>query len=108
MTTLAVTTLLADSDGWGHGAGWGMGGMMIGMVLFWGAIVLGIVWLARGGLEHQSQRPEATALSVLDRRFAEGALSPNDYLQRRSILTHAAPPHPDHGNESPSEEGMKP
>ncbi len=83
----ALISLLADSDGWdGHG-GWGMGGMMIGMVLFWGAIILGIVWLVRGGLDRRPHTPEETALNVLDRRFAEGTISPDAYEQRRRVLT---------------------
>jgi putative membrane protein len=90
MTTLSVIGILVDSDnGSMHGTGWGMGGMMIWMVLFWGAVILGIVWLIRSGFENRSHRADETALGVLDRRFAEGALSPDDYHQRRSILTGA-------------------
>jgi putative membrane protein len=91
MTTLALISLpLADSNGWGmHGTGW-WAPMMIGMVLFWGAIILGIVWLVRGGFDRRPQGQEETALSLLDRRFAEGALSLDDYHQRRKILSGAA------------------
>ena len=86
MTSLVLINLLADSDSWDMN-GAGMGGMMIGMVLFWGAIIFGIVWFIRSGVEHRQQRPDETALTVLDRRFAEGALSPDDYHERRNILT---------------------
>lgn len=48
--------------------------MMIGMALFWSAIMLGIVWLIRNGTEPQQQQPEETVLAILDRRFAEGAV----------------------------------
>ena len=105
MTTLAMTSLLADSNSWNmHGSGW-WAPMMIGMVLFWGAVVLGIVWLTRGGLERRRQQTEDTALSVLDRRLAEGSLSVDEYSQRRSILMGAPPSPPDTGGHSPAPEG---
>jgi putative membrane protein len=88
MTTLALITLtLADSDGWDmHGGGW-WAPMMIGMVLFWGAIILGIVWLVRNASERQPRGNDQSALEILDRRFAEGALSVDEYHQRRDVLT---------------------
>ena len=64
--------------------------MMIGMGLFWLAIILAVVWLVRDGIEHRPQPAQETALSILDRRFAEGAASLNEYRQRRDILTGAA------------------
>jgi putative membrane protein len=67
--------------------------MMIGMGLFWIAVVVGIVWLARGGIDLRRRPPEETALTILDRRFAEGALSLDDYHRRRDVLTGAAKPH---------------
>ena len=89
MTTLALTNLpLADSWDMHGGWGWGwMAPMMFGMVLFWGAIILGFVWLVRGGFTARQERSEETALTIIDRRFAEGALSLDDYQQRRSVLT---------------------
>lgn len=90
MTTLALIILpLADSDGWDmHGAG-GWAPMMIGMLLFWGAIILGIVWLIRNGIDRRPTLHEQTAVEILDRRFAEGAISPDDYHERKSVLTRA-------------------
>ena len=94
MATYALTSLpLADS--WNMpGAGW-MAVPMIGMALFWGAIILGIIWLIRDGVERRQQPPEESALAILDRRFAEGALAFDDYHQRRNVLTGAPPPRPD-------------
>ena len=69
--------------------------MMIGMALFWGAIILGIVWLIRDGVGRRQPGHEETALTILDRRFAEGALSLEDYHERRSVLTGAAASRPD-------------
>jgi uncharacterized membrane protein len=67
--------------------------MMIGMGLLWLAIIFGVVWLVRDGLEQR--RPEAAsenALAILDCRFAEGAVSLDEYEHRRDVLTGAAAP----------------
>jgi putative membrane protein len=85
-----ASTVLADM--WsanGHmGGGWWIV-MMIWMVFFWGAVIVGIVWLARGGASSQSWRAprEPTPLETLDRRFAEGAISVDEYRERRRMLT---------------------
>ena len=106
MTTLALIGLpLADSwnmhDGWGWG--WMMP-MMFGMALLWGAILLSFVWFVRGGFAPRQQRSEETALTILDRRFAEGALSRDDYHQRRNLLTGGKARRPDTGVRSPASE----
>jgi len=69
--------------------------MMIGMALFWGAIILGIVWLIRNGAETHQRQTEETALTILDRRFAEGAISLEDYRERRDVLTGTTVPRTD-------------
>jgi len=108
MTTIALTNLpLADS--WNMHGGWGWGWMvpmMLGMALFWGAIILGIVWLIRDGVQRREPGPEETALTILDRRFAEGALSPDDYHQRRNVLAGVTTPDPAKGVSSPASEGV--
>ena len=107
MTTLALTNLpLADS--WNMHGGWGsawMVPMMLMMLLFWGAIIFGIFWLVRDGGQRRQTGPEETALTILDRRFAEGILSPDDDHQRRNVLTGANVPDPDKGGRSPAIEG---
>jgi putative membrane protein len=87
-----VAQIVPLADTWGmhgddFGAGW-MALMMIVMVLFWGAVIFGIVWLVRGtvaGRPSSSGDPES-ALHILERRFAEGAISLEDYEARRRIL----------------------
>lgn len=67
--------------------------MMIGMLIFWAVVILGIVWLVREGIG-RAQRPreetpradEETLLAILERRFAEGAISVEDYRTRRDVL----------------------
>lgn len=83
--------MLADT--WMHG-GWGWGWMtlmMVVMVLFWGAVIFGIFWLIRGNVRGDWTPREApvnkeSALEILDRRFAEGAITPEDYQARREVL----------------------
>ncbi|HXH95945.1 MAG TPA: hypothetical protein VNH40_01930 [Gaiellaceae bacterium] len=60
--------------------------MMIGMALFWGALILGVIWLIRDASERRPREHDESALEILDRRFAEGGLSVDDYHQRRDIL----------------------
>jgi putative membrane protein len=89
---IASTVLLADMwDTNGHmGGGWWIV-MMLWMVLFWGAVIFGIVWLVRGGspASWRAGRNE-TPLEILDRRFAEGAISVEEYDQRRETITGRA------------------
>jgi uncharacterized membrane protein len=64
--------------------------MMIGMGLFWVVVIVGIIWLAHDGANLRRPPPEETALTILDRRFAEGDLSLDDYQRRREVLTGVA------------------
>jgi putative membrane protein len=91
-----VAAIMPLADTWGmHGddVGWGwMALMMVVMVLFWGAVIVGIVWLVRsvvrGGTVPSAETPVSreTAVQILERRFAEGALTPEDYRARRDVL----------------------
>jgi putative membrane protein len=62
--------------------------MVLGMVLFWALVIVGVIWLVRE-LTSRGGRlgREPDALEVLDRRLAEGTISPDDYRERRAILT---------------------
>jgi len=88
-----IANLVPLADTWGMhgdiGTGWWIL-MMLGMVLFWGAIILGVVWLVRGGLTPDRGSRAETALEVLDRRLADGSISPEEYAERRKILTGAS------------------
>ena len=82
MPTGDVGALIAD--GW-HMNGWWMGGMMIWMVIFWGALIAGVVWLARGGPGRRPSRDQE-AHAILATRFAEGAISLEEYQERKTAL----------------------
>ena len=85
-----ATSLLADVDWDGHmdmDGGWWIV-MMLGMVLFWALVIVGVVWVVRElGRSQRHDRAEPDALAVLDRRLAEGAISTEEYMERRDVLT---------------------
>jgi putative membrane protein len=84
----AAQSLLADTwmhGGWGWGWGW-MSLMMVVMLLFWAAVIFGIVWLVRNSVDRQPEPRTESPIDVLDRRFAEGAISVDDYHARREVL----------------------
>jgi putative membrane protein len=93
---LAQTIPLADT--WMHG-GWGWGSMslmMVMMVLFWGAVIFGVVWLIRSitqGESHAGERlSKESPIEILERRFAEGGIGEEDYRARREVLSgHGEP-----------------
>lgn len=95
MTSLSLSLLLADFDGhmdWD--GGWSVL-MVIGMVLFWGLIIAGVVWVVRelsgGPRAPRDAAPDPDPLKTLDRRLAEGTISPDDYRERRAILSGEQP-----------------
>lgn len=94
-----IAQIIPLADTWGmHGdVGWGwMALMMAVMVLFWGAVIFGIVWLirsvARDGppLSEESLAGRETPVQILERRFAEGAVTLEDYRARREVLVNGS------------------
>jgi putative membrane protein len=90
-----LSILLAQYDGhmdWDDG--WGIV-MVVGMVLFWGLVIVGIIWLVREVAAMRSHHRTAGSpddpLRILDRRLAEGSISPEEYRERRSMLTGSGP-----------------
>ncbi|MEO8092098.1 MAG: SHOCT domain-containing protein [bacterium] len=90
--TVAATLLpLADMFDGHHDwdGGWWVV-MALGMLIFWGVVIAGGVWLVRELAERRSRRDDhPAALEVLDRRLAEGAISIEEYSQRRRALLDA-------------------
>jgi putative membrane protein len=67
----------------GDGPGW----WIVFVPLFWFLVIFGIVLLVRGRWGPPwSGRGRETAIEVLERRFAEGELSLEQYRERRSVL----------------------
>jgi len=88
-----LTLAIPLADNWGmHGdvGGWWMIVMMPLMLLFWAGIVFGIVWIARGGLDGRREDRRETPSEILERRFAEGAISAEDYNERREVIANSS------------------
>lgn len=74
---------------WWHGD-WGWGAwlaMTVGMLVFWGLFIWGVVWLARGGMA-QRERP-ADPEQILAARFAAGEIDEDEYQRRLDTLRTA-------------------
>jgi putative membrane protein len=89
MISAAVPFLLL-ADLWGMhdsdiGAGW-MIVMMLGMIVFWGLVVVGIVWLLREAIGRHDSGANAEPLAILDRRLADGQISVEEYEERKKVL----------------------
>ena len=107
---IAQTLLLADS--WGmHDGDVGMGWWIVGvpfMVLMMG----GMMWMMMrgmgGGSSAPSESPGATEspVEILERRFAEGAISMEEYRARRELLDGTAEPNGDHKDEPLTASGV--
>lgn len=74
------------------GLGMGLGGGLV-MVLFWGALIVGAVWLARSLFPNSQQPPasstrlEASAEDILKQRYARGEISKEQYDQMHRDLS---------------------
>lgn len=79
------------------GADWVL--MSVGMLVFWAAVVAGILWLVRSTSARSHSQPDGvsldkrgepggpTARDILDSHYARGELSDVDYRARRDTLT---------------------
>lgn len=73
----------------GGGFGTGLGISGLGMILFWGLLILGIVWLVRAfaGTGRSTDSHERSAREILDARFARGEIDEEEYGRKRKQLT---------------------
>lgn len=71
--------MMHDWMGWHDGMGWG-GGIM--MILFWGLVILGVVFLVRiamnAGRGSPGRGPESP-LDILKKRYARGEIDRETY-----------------------------
>lgn len=74
-------------------SGWGYALMTISMVLFWGAVIVGIVALVRyvGRGEQQAPAPPSPQVPerLLAERFARGEIDEDEYQRRLAALRGA-------------------
>ena len=70
-------------------SGWGYALMTVSMVLFWGAVIFGIVMLVRhigrGGQPPSPESPQSPE-RLLAERFARGEIGEEEYRQRLAVL----------------------
>ena len=73
---------------WGGDFGMGFGGGWIFMILFWGLIILGVVYLVKillSGSSAEGKRHES-AQEVLEKRFARGDMSKEEFEDAMEVL----------------------
>ena len=73
---------------WGGDFGMGFGGGWIFMILFWGLIILGIVYLVKiplSGSSTEAKKSES-AQEVLEKRFARGEMSKEEFEDAMAVL----------------------
>lgn len=70
---------------WGLGMGFGFGWLF--MIVFWGLVILGIVFIIKmiaGG-----PKKEETALDILKKRYAKGEITKDEYdSMKDDLLKH--------------------
>jgi putative membrane protein len=98
MALATASAATAAQDGmWGDGwhDGWGWGHMFFGsfmMLLFWGGLIILIVfavrWIGtgspRGG---DAPAPGNRAVTILEERYARGEIEREEYEERRRLLS---------------------
>ena len=71
---------------WGMWGAWGLG-MMLMMLVFWAAVIVGIVlairWLVGQG---RLGRPHDAALDILRQRYARGEINKDEFEAKRRDL----------------------
>lgn len=67
----------------GNSFGFGIPGL--GMIVFWGLIVLLVVWIVRA-MGNNGTGGEKNARQILDERFARGEISREEYEEKKKSI----------------------
>jgi putative membrane protein len=75
--------------------GWGYALVTVSMILFWGAVIFGIVmlvrYIGRSGQPPAEPRLPQSPERLLAERFARGEINEDEYHQRLTTLRAAGP-----------------
>ncbi len=71
---------------WGD-YGWGMGFGWIFMIIFWGLVILGIVYLIQVVSKGTKKEDTETPLDILKKRYARGEITKEEYERMKDDLT---------------------
>jgi putative membrane protein len=80
---------MGDMGDWGWG--WGIFGMLM-MTVFWGGLILLVVYAIRGSASRGDQgtgthsRHRDSALTILEERYARGEIDRDEFEERRRTL----------------------
>lgn len=66
--------------------GFGFGIPGLGMILFWGAIILPVVLLAGSLSRTGRERRQKSARDILDERYARGEIDREEYEEKKRVL----------------------
>jgi putative membrane protein len=96
--SLSMAVFLLPLAQWDHhdmDGGWWIV-MAVGMLLFWGLVIAGLIWLVRTVLADRHRAVpagrESNAIEILDRRLAEGDIEIEEYRARREELERTKGP----------------
>jgi putative membrane protein len=70
-------------------SGYGWGGMGVGMLLFWGLLIVGVVMLVKCSMGSGScgkRKQEKSALDILKERYARGEIRREEFDQMKRDL----------------------
>lgn len=70
--------------------GWGLGGMHLLWWLFWILLIVGFFALLEPTSKAEARRRRMTPLDILQRRYAAGELTTEEYEERKARLERAA------------------
>jgi putative membrane protein len=73
---------------WGSDFGMGFGGGWIFMILFWGLVILGVVYLVKTLLGERSteEKKSESAQEILEKRFVKGEMSKEEFEDAIEVL----------------------
>ena len=56
------------------------------MLIFWGALILLLIWLFKGISTNGSERTDNSPRDILERRYARGEIGRDEYLEKKKSL----------------------